>query len=387
MPNYVQVRFQTSSSSTTSINHDFRLSKVNYLRDDMFHNKWQNQYFGYDPKVVKINAKASFDEYNKLYIENHFSKYGKHRKITKGKQSDCLTGIVTLSNSVNDKLANGELSKDDLEKCFLESLDRVKSLLEHEVSHELKLFTHVIHYDEKTPHMHFAFSNHTDKGQAVYHMLRTSKNKVLSKCQDEVGKAFNKIGFRRGEVKDKTNARHKSVRQMHEAEIKDLHAHVTVLQQKENELLEKFKQEQLKLKEQIKELQEQKKQIKSHVKSLDLSATAAKSELDKIDLEIREIREIIECDNHLLKDIKEILEQYEDNDVDGAVSELIVRIKRVDLINNPNYKLKISEMLSRFNKRRLLNIEEESEFPEVEQDIDIDNFVHDSSNVMHRKNR
>ncbi|HUH43426.1 MAG TPA: plasmid recombination protein [Sulfurimonas sp.] len=387
MPNYVQVRFQTSSSSTTSINHDFRLSKVNYLRDDMFHNKWQNQYFGYDPKVVKINAKASFDEYNMLYSDNHFAKYGKHRKITKGKQSDYLTGVVTLSNSVNDRLASGELSKDELEQCFIESLDRVKFLLENHVEQEVEIFSSVIHYDEKTPHMHFAFSNHTDKGQAVYHMLRTSKNKVLSKCQDEVGKAFKKIGFVRGEVKDKTNSRHKSVREMHQVEISILNTHMKELQEKEKELLEKFKQEQLKLKEQIKELQEQKKQIKSHVRLLDSSALDAKSELDNIDIKIKEIREAVKFDNHLMNDVKHVLQQYEENDIDGAVSELISRIKRVDLINNPNYKMEVSEMLSRFNKRRLLNIEEESEFPEVEQDIDIDNFVHDSSNVMHRKNR
>ena len=72
MSNYVQVRFQTSPSSVASINHDFRLSKVTYLRNNMFHNKWENQYFGYNPKNVKINAKQSFDEYNKIYSDKQF---------------------------------------------------------------------------------------------------------------------------------------------------------------------------------------------------------------------------------------------------------------------------------------------------------------------------
>lgn len=373
MSNYVQVRFQTSSSSTASINHDYRLSKVTYLRDDMFHNKWSNQYFGYDPKVVKINAKQSFDEYNKIYSDNHLAKYGKRRKITKGKQSDYLTGIVTLSNSVNDRLASGELSKDELEQCFFESLERVKSLLENEVSHELKLFSHVIHYDEKTPHMHFAFSNHTGKGEAVYHMVRTSKNKVLSKCQDEVGKAFKRIGLRRGIVKDKTNARHKSVREMHQVEISILSAHMKELQQKEKELHEKFKEEQIKQKEQIKELQEQKRHIKAHVKSLDLSAAEAKLELDKIDIKIKEIREAVKYDNHLMNDIKHVLQQYADNDTDGAVSELLSRIKRVDLINDPNYKMEVSEMFKRFNERGSLNTELHDKSLKVE-DIEFDGF-------------
>lgn len=387
MSNYVQVRFQTSSSSIGTINHDFRLSKVNYLRDDMFHNMWKNEYFGYEPKKVKIHAKQSYNEYNQLFSDNHLAKYGKRRKITKGKQSDYLTGIVTLSNLVNDRLANGELSKDELEQCFVEAVDRVKLLVENEVGDELQLFSHVIHYDEKTPHMHFAFSNHTSQGEAVYYMLRTSKNNVLSKSQDEVGKAFNKIGFVRGEVKEKTNARHKGIRQMHQAEIKDLSANVHKLHIEKNGLDKIIEQKKLRLQEQINEHKVHKKEIKAHVKSLDLSATAAKLELDDIDIKIRELRDMLTYDKELMSDIKYVLEQYEDNDIDGTLSNLLSRINKVDMINNPEYKLEVSEMFSRFNERRLLCTKEATELVKIEEDIQVSDSVHTTSNAVHKKNK
>lgn len=386
MSNYVQVRLQTSSSFTASINHDFRLSKVNYLRDNMFHNKWKNQYFNYEAKEVKKRAKQSFNEYNKLFSDNHLSKYGKRRKITKGKQSDYLTGVITLSPSVNDKLANKALSKDELESCFTEALQKVKLLLENEVEDELKVFSHVIHYDEKTPHLHFAFSNHTKIGEAVYYKLRTSKNKILSKCQDEVGKAFNKIGFVRGIVKDKTNATHKSLRQMHDTEIIELKAKKMKLKE-ENELLEKFKKEQVELKEQIKSLKEEKKQIKSYVNSLDLSATIAKSELDKIDIKIKELRKVIKYDNHLMNDIKGVLKEYELSEVDETVSKLLSRINNIDLINNPNSKMEVNEMLNCFNERKLLRIEEENSLIKSEEDIEVNNSIHVTSSVVRKNNK
>ncbi|NOR58626.1 MAG: hypothetical protein GQ474_08905, partial [Sulfurimonas sp.] len=148
----------------------------------------------------------------------------------------------------------------------------------------------------------------------------------------------------------------------------------------ENKLLEKFKKEHIKLQEQIKELQEQKKQIKSSVKSLDLHAKVAKSELDNIDTKITYLREVIKYDKDLVSDIKELLEQYEESDLDGTVHELIRRINMTETINKQDYKLEVSEMLSRFNERtskiKNTNIEKSDKI------IKIDNTI---SSVSHKK--
>ncbi|RXK14570.1 hypothetical protein CP965_03745 [Halarcobacter mediterraneus] len=155
MADYVQVRFETCSSSLRQINHDFRLSKVSYLRDNMFHNKYKNSYMKYDSNIVKQKVKKSYNEYNKIFRENHKKKHGNYRNLTKGKQSDFLSGIITLSPSINDKLENKVLTKTQLEKYFRQAIKNIQLEIKKAVGEDIELFYSVIHYDEKTPHMHF----------------------------------------------------------------------------------------------------------------------------------------------------------------------------------------------------------------------------------------
>jgi hypothetical protein len=265
----VQVRFATTCKTIQSINHDFRIANPNYLRDNMHHNKFDNIYFGYDPKQLKQQAKKSFDEYNQLYKKKH------HRNLQKGKQSDHLTGVITLSPIINEWIEQGKITKEQLEKSFTDSIpliqDKIHTILNDE---SIKLSHYVIHYDEKTPHMHFAFNNHAKNGEAVWHNLRKSGR--LSEFQDIVASTFKDIGLERGDRK--STAKHLSVRQMHEEEIKqlkkDIQDHIKQLQaQKKN----------------LKKTVEDKKQLKSELDSIDSSIKKARIELKNESLSLESL--------------------------------------------------------------------------------------------------
>lgn len=287
----VQVRFGTTCRTIQSINHDFRIAKPNYLRDNMYHNKFDNIYFGYDPKQLKQEAKKSFDEYNQLYKKKH------HRNLQKGKQSDHLTGVITLSPIINEWIEQGKVTKKELEKSFTDSVPLIQDKIHTILSDDsIKLSHYVIHYDEKTPHMHFAFNNHTKNGEAVWHNLKKSGR--LSEFQDIVASTFKDIGLERGDRK--STAKHLSVRQMHEEEIKqlkkDIQDHIKQLQaQKKN------------LKKTVKD----KEQLKSELDSIDSSIKQARLELKNESLTLESLtkeKEELETTIHHIKEDKPIID-------------------------------------------------------------------------------
>ncbi len=266
MSNFVQVRFATTGSAVSQVNHDFRLTKPNYLRDSMFHNSWNNHYFGYDPKQVKTRVKESYKEYNQIFRENHKKKYGKYRNLTKGKQSDFLSGVVTLSPSINEKLKSGKVTKDELEQAFNNSMKMIQNKINTILDEEIELFSVVLHYDEKTPHIHFAFANHTKQGESVHMKLKSYGRTYF---QDLVGEAFKDLGYVRGNKK--STARNLKVGEMHQVEIKNYIAQIKGL---------------------IKKLQEKKKDLKELI-SLKQNKVKLKEQLDQIDLVIRNSRILI----------------------------------------------------------------------------------------------
>jgi len=252
----VQIRFQTCSNPIRNVNHDFRVSKPNYLRDDMWHNKFENMYFNFQVDQVKEQMKKSYYDYNEKY------KKRVGRNLQKGRQSDLLTGVITLSPIVNEWLADEKISKIDLDKCFIESMPKVEKKIEEIIGTKVQTFSYVIHYDEKTPHLHFSFSNHTNNGESIFHKIKLSGR--LNEFQDVVAEVFKDVNLERGDRKSK--AKHLSVRRMHEEEIKAL-------------------------KIDIKNIQNQKREIKSN---LEKSKEQKKDELDKLDIEIKSNRTVIE---------------------------------------------------------------------------------------------
>lgn len=270
----VQIRFQTSSSSIRNVNHDFRITKPSYLRDDMFHNQWDNLYFNFNPHDVKNRIKKSYDEYNQLYKQKH------GRNLQKGKQSDLLIGIVTLSPIVNDWLKKEQLSKEELEKCFNASIPRIQKKIKDILGEELELFSYVIHYDEKTPHLHCSFSNHTRAGESAFHNIKLSQR--LNEFQDVVADVFKEIGLERGDRKSQT--KHMSVRQMHQEELKQLQKDIKRLQSNKKVLKSEVEDKE-RLREQLDEIDKTIRVKRNTIKDLKLKKDSLENEIKEVDKE------------------------------------------------------------------------------------------------------
>lgn len=256
-PQKVMIRFETASNTKSKalVKHDFRIRKPDYIRSDMYHNKFDNLYFNFNSQVVNEKINNSYDEYNSIYKEKN------KRNLRENKNSDFLSGVIITSNIVNDWLENKTISKEELEKCFIDSMPKVESKIEEIIGEKLELFYYTLHYDEKSPHLHFSFNNHLKNGKPAYYTLKKSGR--LSEFQDVVAEVFKDINLERGERKSK--AKHLSIVNMHKEEIKSLRG-------------------------EIKNIQAVKKDIK---KDLDKSKEEKKSELDKLDQDIRTKRNVI----------------------------------------------------------------------------------------------
>ena len=75
-----------------------------------------------------------------------------------------------------------------------------------------------LHLDEKTPHLHYQLENlNRETGRTV---ARTIKKPTLSKLQDIAGQVFSEIGLQRGQNREITGKRYKSVAEGHREELK-----------------------------------------------------------------------------------------------------------------------------------------------------------------------
>lgn len=286
MSNYVQVRYQTSSSFSKNSAHDLRNNKVDYLRNDMFHNKYKNYNSENDAKKLNAHAKILEQKFKELYKK----RVGRNPQV--GKASAFNTGIITLSNSINEKLANEEISRTELDKHFKKAIKDQIKLIKSLTGTEPELIYFSIHYDEKTPHAHFVITNYDEEGRSLAHKMKDSQK--LSRCQDKVGESFRDLGFIRGEIKATTNAKHKNIRQMHEQENKELEAKKLAAQKE--------------LKELIKKLQEAKKEAKQ----VEEDKVILKNKLDIADKALRETREALKSDRATILSLEEkktLLEQ------------------------------------------------------------------------------
>lgn len=211
----VQVRIEPVKNTTEKINHDFRIKKVEYLRSNMYHNKFENfsSYSSLDTPDIKIIANNFFHRQKKIKQRMKNLNY-KRTDLSSG-----LIGIITLSPHINVMLMNKELEVDSLNKLFQDALKRViekiREICQDRTLHNLY---YMIHYDEKTPHLHFLMRNFLEDGKSLFGVVRNSKR--MSELQDAVALPFNSIGFERGQKKSKD--KHLTVRQMHEVEIKQL---------------------------------------------------------------------------------------------------------------------------------------------------------------------
>jgi chromosome segregation ATPase len=234
-------------------------------------------------------------------------------------------------------LKNNDITPQYLNDLFENSLRKVIKELEKEVGKSLELYYGVIHYDEKTPHLHFAIQNRTKDNKSVFNIIR--KKETLSKFQDLVGEEFKQIGFNRGIKKEFTNAKHLNVTQMHQKEIEQLQQTIKELQQQKkdindeiNDILSLLKNVENDKKEDIKKLEQKIKELKNLRKQLILDIKEEKMTLKKLKLSIKNrVNKSIE--NHttmgvltnkdgLKKDIEKIVIDSLKIDVDLEKTEL-----------------------------------------------------------------
>jgi hypothetical protein len=225
MSKYVQARFESymPAKALNAIDHDFRKKAPDYLRDEHFHNSFQNHVFGMQNST---DVKRAMHEDREAANDAFHQKNG--RNLRANRDSSYLAAVVTLSNTIIEELERGEITEAELNAAFEKTAERMRREISEVCGEEIGMYYGVVHYDEKTPHMHIAFHNRTADGASVYHRLKHSG--YFSRVQDMTGEEFQHFGYERGVKKSKTNAKHKNIRQMHEAEIDALKAEIRAKQ-------------------------------------------------------------------------------------------------------------------------------------------------------------
>ncbi len=223
--NYISVRLK-GGGGIDQLMHDLRKKLCEYARrlsedNFLFFNQAESAFKQTEQKQVALL-------YSKLY-EQYYDDRNQHKMVYKAKiqqslQSKAntwLKGIITFSSCMyDDYKKQPQLFKNKLKQS-------IKALEKH---FKIKIIYHVLHADEKTPHIHFQALNFDKNGKSIQ---RTIKKDILSNAQDVVGEIWQDFasGYRRGEEKIHTNATHLSVVEMHQAEIKELQEKNTQLEQ------------------------------------------------------------------------------------------------------------------------------------------------------------
>jgi len=195
---FINVRFQSVNKENTrrSLSHDFRTSfNKNIIRNN------NNNFYYFDDKQQSFNHKdmrkevlkkvsAVEKKHEELHLENQ-SHLKVKRKLRRNRVNSVSMGVLTFSSSITDDLKNGVISKNDFVKM---GIDNIKEMMRE---FERELIYVCVHFDEKTPHFHFQFSNYQPNGK----VQRLTK-KQGARLQDIGEKGFDKYGYIRGIEKE-----------------------------------------------------------------------------------------------------------------------------------------------------------------------------------------
>lgn len=243
---YTQVRFETKMmiEAEKMIKHNTRYINPEYVRDCMEHNREKNTIVVFGENGTKEyelqarNKESKEERINRLEVNKVMMKQLKEeleqckigsKNFREKKHAVVIDSIVTLSNEINEMYSRGEITKEELNRRFIKTVGNMEKEL------GLKALNATIHYDEKTPHMHVSYRNYYN-GKGISRDLKT----VYKKAQDISAYEFADLGFVRGEEKEKTNAKHMKVYEMHQAEIKEIERQQEVLVGKTKEIVEEM---------------------------------------------------------------------------------------------------------------------------------------------------
>ena len=209
---YVSTRIKAvgSAKAVQGLMHDTRFTVPGYLRRDpevKFHSFNEDFTIGFNGEKndeIKAYCRAaimdSVREQQKVYKEKVGQKADLEGNWT-------ITGVLTFSeHSIND------VDNDKLLELGKKAVRKIAAEL------NVKPIYISLHLDEKTPHLHYQLENlNRETGRTV---ARTIKKPVLSKLQDIAGDVFSEIGLKRGQSRDTTGKRYKTVAEGHREELK-----------------------------------------------------------------------------------------------------------------------------------------------------------------------
>ena len=209
---YVSTRIKAvgSAKAVQGLMHDTRFTVPGYLRrapEVKFHSFDENFTIGFNGEKndeIKAYCRSSIMDSVRIQQAIYKEKVGQKADL---EGNWAITGIITFSAGsiegvAHDKLL--ELGKKAVQKIAAEL--GVKPLY---IS---------LHLDEKTPHLHYQLENlNRETGRTV---ARTIKKPTLSKLQDIAGQVFSEIGLQRGQNREITGKRYKSVAEGHREELK-----------------------------------------------------------------------------------------------------------------------------------------------------------------------
>jgi len=168
---FVQIRIEAidDKKAEQEVKHDYRKVKIDYLRNEYEHNSFKNS--------ESIAYEAAKQQLKKT-IKNNKNNYFKNKKRNmRNRDANFARGIITLSNTIITELKNKKITKKQLEDAFKESLESVVKEIEKTTGDKINVLYSIVHYDEKTPHIHFLINNRDEKGNSIYFKIK--KKEIL----------------------------------------------------------------------------------------------------------------------------------------------------------------------------------------------------------------
>ena len=321
---FVQIRLQSKNNSinVNNIKHNLRISETkNQINKN-------NNILIYNGEVINDNKEikkyfSKIEKERQELIKEHnenFKKNNGNRKL-KNYHSSISEGVITFSNSLNEKIKDKYFLNDFIEK----SKETIK---EFEKFTNTKVLYTSIHLDEKTPHLHFHFKNFNEEGKSIHNTLKNKESGVL--LQDLSEKYFKDLGFNRGISKEITNNNHQETKVFHENQIKELETN-------------------------YKNLLELTKELRKEIPKLELTVEERKNEYEKLSSIQNEIRENIKEIKLSTKKGVELIKAETDKVINKSIKKGLIS----DKIDETLLRLNLTETLKKFTKVNFSNIETE----------------------------
>ena len=209
---YVSTRIKAvgSSKAVQGLMHDTRFTVPGYLRrapEVKFHSFDENFTIGFNGEKndeIKAYCRSSIMDSVREQQAVYKEKVGQKADL---EGNWAITGILTFSEHSVDGVDNDKLL--DLGKKTVQKIAAELNVKPLYIS---------LHLDEKTPHLHYQLENlNRETGRTV---ARTIKKPTLSKLQDIAGEVFSEIGLKRGQNRETTGKRYKTVAEGHREELK-----------------------------------------------------------------------------------------------------------------------------------------------------------------------